>query len=220
MQKIKLGDFMLVVFFRALILYIVIFIAFRIMGKRELSKVQPFELVVMILMADLASSPMSSRGISILDGIVPIFTLLLCYIVFTFLTKINTKVQEKLCGKNVIIIENGKLIEKEFRNQEYTVEDIMSQLREKDIFKIQDVKYGILETNGDLNIITMDKQEKGVPLNIIEDGRINYINMQILNLDEDKINKIAEEKKIDIKDVLIGTIDERGNFIYQMKGEK
>ena len=220
MQKIKLGDFMLVVFFRALILYIVIFIAFRIMGKRELSKVQPFELVVMILMADLASSPMSSRGISILDGIVPIFTLLLCYIVFTFLTKINTKVQEKLCGKNVIIIENGKLIEKEFRNQEYTVEDIMSQLREKDIFKIQDVKYGILETNGDLNIITMDKQEKGVPLNIIEDGRINYINMQILNLDEDKINKIAEEKKVDIKDVLIGTIDERGNFIYQMKGEK
>lgn len=220
MQKIKLGDFMLVVFFRALILYIVIFIAFRIMGKRELSKVQPFELVVMILMADLASSPMSSRGISILDGIVPIFTLLLCYIVFTFLTKINTKVQEKLCGKNVIIIENGKLIEKEFRNQEYTVEDIMSQLREKDIFKIQDVKYGILETNGNLNIITMDKQEKGVPLNIIEDGRINYINMQILNLDEDKINKIAEEKKIDIKDVLIGTIDERGNFIYQMKGEK
>ena len=210
---------MLVVFFRALILYLVIFLVFRIMGKRELSKVQPFELVVMILMADLASSPMSSRGISILDGIVPIFTLLLCYIVFTFLTKINTKVQEGLCGKNVIIIENGKLVEKEFRNQEYTVADIMSQLREKDIFKLQDVKYGILETNGNLNIITMDKQEKGVPLNIIEDGKINYINMEILNLTEEKINKIAAEKKVDVKDVLIGTIDERGNFLYQMKGE-
>ncbi|MBR1883622.1 MAG: DUF421 domain-containing protein [Clostridia bacterium] len=211
---------MLVIFFRALILYLVIFLIFRIMGKRELSKVQPFELVVMILMADLASAPMSSRGISILDGIVPIFTLLLCYIVFTFLTKMSTKVQEGLCGKNVIIIKDGKLLEKEFRNQEYTVADIMSQLREKDVFKIQDVKYGILETNGNLNVITMDKQENGIPLNIIEDGKKNDINMQILNMTDEKLDKIIAEKNVKLEDILVGTIDERGNFIFQKKGEK
>lgn len=211
---------MLVIFFRALILYLVIFLIFRIMGKRELSKVQPFELVVMILMADLASAPMSSRGISILDGIVPIFTLLLCYIVFTFLTKMSTKVQEGLCGKNVIIIKDGKLLEKEFRNQEYTVADIMSQLREKDVFKIQDVKYGILETNGNLNVITMDKQENGIPLNIIEDGKKNDINMQILNMTDEKLDKIIADKNVKLEDILVGTIDERGNFIFQKKGEK
>ena len=210
---------MLVVCMRALVLYLVIFIVFRIMGKRELSKVQPFELVVMILMADLASAPMSSRGISILDGIVPIFTLLMCYLVFTFITKINTKMQEKLCGKNVIVIKDGKLIEKEFRNQEYTVADIMSQLREKDIFKVQDVKYAILETNGNLNVITMDKKEKGIPLNVIEDGKINYINVEILGIKEEDITKILNEKNLKIDDILIGTIDERANFIFQKKGE-
>ena len=211
---------MLIVFFRALILYLIIFLVFRIMGKRELSKVQPFELVVMILIADLASSPMSSRGISLLDGIVPIFTLLICYIIFSFLTKINTKFQEGLCGKNVIIIENGKIVEEEFKNQEYTVADIMSQLREKDIFKIQDVKYGILETNGNLNVITMDKKENGIPLNVIEDGKKNDINMKILNIDDKALNQILKEKNLKMQEILIGTIDERNNFIYQKKGEK
>lgn len=210
---------MLVVFFRALILYIVVFLVIRIMGKRELSKIQPFELVILILVADLASSPMSSRGISIFDGIVPIFTLLSCYIIITFFNKSSTKFQEGLCGKNVVIIQEGKLLEKEFREQEYTVSDIMSQLRAKDVFKIQDVKYGILETNGTLNVITMDKQENGIPLNIIEDGKINYINMNLLNLTEKSVNDLLKQKKLQMKDVLLGTIDERGDFIYQLKEE-
>ncbi len=210
---------MLVVFFRALILYIVVFLVIRIMGKRELSKIQPFELVILILVADLASSPMSSRGISIFDGIVPIFTLLSCYIIITFFNKTSTKFQEGLCGKNVVIIQDGKLLEKEFREQEYTVSDIMSQLRDKDVFKIQDVKYGILETNGILNVITMDKQENGLPLNIIEDAKINYINMNLLNLTEKSVNDLLKQKKLKMKDVLLGTIDERGDFIYQLKEE-
>ena len=187
---------MLVIFFRALVLYMVIFVVIRIMGKRELSKIQPFELVILILIADLASAPMSSRGISIFDGIVPIFTLLICYIIFTFLTKSSTKMQEGLCGKNVVIIKDGKLIEKEFKSQEYTVADIMSQLRAKDIFKIRDVKYAILETNGNLNVITMDKQEKGIPLNVIEDGKINYINIEILKMTEEKVEKLASKNKL------------------------
>ena len=210
---------MLVVFFRALILYMVIFVVIRIMGKRELSKIQPFELAILILITDLASAPMSSRGISIFDGIVPIFTLLVCYIIFTFLTKSSNKLQEKLCGKNVVIIKDGKLIEKEFKTQEYTVADIMSQLREKDIFKIQDVKYAILETNGNLNVITMDKQEKGIPLNIIEDGQLNEVNMEILKYDKNKVENLVKKEKLKVEDILLGTIDERGKFLYQAKKE-
>ena len=103
---------MLIVFLRALILYAVVFIVIRLMGKKELSKVQPFELAIIILISDLASSPMSSRGVSIFDGIVPIITLLVAYLIFTLLAHSSNKVEDFVCGKIVPIIRDGKIIEK------------------------------------------------------------------------------------------------------------
>ena len=123
---------MLIVFFRALILYAVIFLVIRLMGKRELSKVQPFELAIIILISDLASSPMSARGISIFDGIIPIVTLLVAYIVFTLVIQTNNKVQDVLCGTMSVIIRDGKIDEKELSKLQYTITDLMEQLREKD----------------------------------------------------------------------------------------
>ena len=140
MQKIFTGDFlMLIVFFRALILYAVVFLVIRLMGKRELSKVQPFELAIIILIADLASAPMSSRGLSIFDGIVPIITLLVAYIIFTLLIQSSNKVQDVVCGTISVIIRDGKVIESELSKLQYTMADIMTQLRNKDVFKVQDV---------------------------------------------------------------------------------
>jgi len=187
------------------------------MGKRELSKVQPFELAIIILIADLASAPMSSPGISMFDGIVPMVTLLITYIIFTFLIQSSNKVQEVVCGKIVVIIENGKILEQELKNQQYTIADLMSQLRKKDIFKVQDVKYAIIETNGDLNIVKMNQNTDKVPLNIIEDGKISDNNLEILGLDIEKANELLKKEKIKLEDVLIGTIDENSKFIYQLK---
>ena len=107
---------MLIVFFRALILYCVVFLVIRLMGKKELSKVQPFELAIIIVISDLASAPMSSRGLSLLDGIVPIITLLLAYLIFLLLNHSSNKVQDIVCGKPVLIIRDGKIIEKEFNS--------------------------------------------------------------------------------------------------------
>jgi len=211
---------MLVIFLRSLILYVVTFLVIRLMGKRELSKVQPFELVIIILIADLASSPMASPGISIFDGIIPIITLLICYVIFTFLIKSSNKVQEVVCGKIVVIIENGKILEEELKNQQYTIADLMSQLRKKDIFKIQDVKYAIIETNGDLNVIKISENTNMIPLNIIEDAKISDNNLEILGYDIDKVNELLKKEKIKIEDVLIGTIDENSKFIYQLKEVK
>jgi uncharacterized membrane protein YcaP (DUF421 family) len=211
---------MLVIFLRSLILYVVTFLVIRLMGKRELSKVQPFELVIIILIADLASSPMASPGISIFDGIVPIITLLICYIIFTFLIKSSNKVQEVVCGKIVVIVENGKILEEELKNQQYTIADLMSQLRKKDIFKVQDVKYAIIETNGDLNVIKNSENTDKIPLNIIEDAKISDNNLEILGFNVDKVNELLKKENIKIEDVLIGTIDENSKFIYQLKEVK
>lgn len=210
---------MLVIFVRALILYVVVFLVIRLMGKRELSKVQPFELAIIILIADLASAPMASRGISIFDGIIPIVTLLIAYLLFTIFTQSSNKAQDIICGTISILIKDGKILEQELKKQQYTVSDLMEQLREKDIFKVQDVKYAILETNGKLNVIKNSDNMNMVPLNVIEDGKISEVNMKILSMNESDVQEILKKNKLKMEDVLIGTMDENSNFIYQLKDE-
>ncbi len=210
---------MLIVFFRSLILYCVVFIIIRLMGKKELSKVQPFELAIIILIADLASAPLASRGISIFDGIIPIVTLLIAYSIFTLVTQSSNKVQDVICGTLSLIIKDGKLIESEFSKQNYTIPDLMEQLRERDVFKIQDVKYALVETNGNLNVIKNSDNFNALPLNIVEDGKISETNLKLLDMTEDDLNKLLHNNKLDMKNILLATMDENSNFMYQLKDE-
>ncbi len=210
---------MLIVFFRALILYAVVFLVIRLMGKRELSKVQPFELAIIILIADLASAPMSSRGLSIFDGIVPIITLLVAYIIFTLLIQSSNKVQDVVCGTISVIIRDGKVIESELSKLQYTMADIMTQLRNKDVFKVQDVKCAIIETNGNLTVIKNSDNMNFIPLNIIEEGKISEVNTKILNMNNSDVEKLLHKNNIKLEDVLVGTMDENSKFIYQLKEE-
>lgn len=219
MQKISLGDKMLIVFFRALILYAIVFLVIRLMGKRELSKVQPFELAIIILIADLASAPMSSRAISIFDGIIPIITLLIAYIIFTIIIQTSNKAQDVVCGTISPIIKDGKILEDEFKRLQYTIPDLMSQLRECNVFQIQDVKYAIVETNGNLSVIKYSDNINQLPLNIIEDGKISEINTKILNIEKSEVEKIVQKENLKIEDILVGTLDSNSNFKYQLKEE-
>lgn len=208
---------MLIVFFRALILYCIVFFVIRLMGKKELSKVQPFELAIIIVISDLASAPMSSRGMSLLDGIVPIITLLLAYSIFLLLNHSSNKVQDIVCGVPILIIKDGKIQEDEFNKQKYTVSDLMSQLHEKDIFNIEDVKYGIIETNGNLSVIKNDENIQKLPLNIIEDGKYADSNIKILEISKEKIDNMLKKKKLKIEEILYARIDENNNLVFQIK---
>lgn len=210
---------MLIVFFRALILYAIVFLVIRLMGKRELSKVQPFELAIIILISDLASAPMSSRGISLFDGVVPIVTLLVAYIIFTLLIQSSNKVQDVVCGKIAVIVKDGKIIEEEFSKLQYTIPDLMSQLREKDVFKIQDVKCAMIENNGNISVIKNSDNMNSIPLNIIEDGKISDANIEILNMTNADVEKILSKNNLNMQDILVGTMDENSRFIYQLKEE-
>ena len=211
---------MLVVFFRALILFLVVFIVIRLMGKRELSKVQPFELAIIVMISDLASGPMSSRDMSTFSGIIPIIALLIIYIVVTLILQSSVKTEQVLCGKPSLVIFKGKLIEEEVKRQQLTIEEIMEQLREKDIFKIQDTAYALLETSGKLNAVKKTDVCGQMPLNVVSEGEDLENNMKILGMTKEDVDKLINISNIKLQDILVGTIDENGIFIYQLKEKK
>lgn len=211
---------MLIVFFRALILYCIVFLVIRLMGKKELSKVQPFELAIIIVISDLASAPMSSRGLSLFDGIIPIITLLFAYMIFLLLNHSSNKVQDLVCGKPIVIIKDGKIVEKEFNSQKYTVSDIMSQLHEKDVFSISDVKYAIIETNGNLSVITNNENIDSLPVNVIEDGKLAENNMELIGIKKGDVERLLKTKNIKLEDVLYGQMDSNYKFTYQLKNKE
>lgn len=211
---------MFVVFFRALILFAVVFLVIRLMGKRELSKVQPFELAIIVMISDLASAPMQSRDTQIFSGIIPIIVVLIVYGIFTLLIKSNNKVEGAICGTPSLIIFKGKILENELKKQQLTIEEIMSQLRNADIYKIQDTAYAILETNGTLNAVKMSDAVGQMPLNVISDGQYLDNNLGILNLKREDIENLMKKKKVKLEQILVGTIDEQGKFVFQQKEEK
>ena len=210
---------MLVVFFRALILFAVVFIVIRLMGKRELSKVQPFELAIIVMISDLASAPMQSRDTQIFSGIIPIIVLLIVYGIFTLLIRSNNKVENAICGSPSLIIFKGKIIQEQLEKQQLTIEELMAQLREKDIYKVQDTAYALLETNGTLNAVKKSDAVGQMPLNVISDGQYLDNNLKILELERKDIEKYMKKYNLEIKDVLVGTIDENGKFLFQKKEE-
>lgn len=211
---------MLVVFTRAVILFVIVFLVIRLMGKKELSQIEPFEFVIIVLIADLASGPMSDRNMTTFYGIVPILALLVMYMIISFLLKTNKKVQNFVSGNPVLLISNGKIIESEMKKQEYMIEDLMCQIRSKGIFKIQDVAYAILETNGNLNVMTKAECQGKLPLNIISDGERLAGNLEILKMSDESVDKILKKYNVKEDNILIGTIDEYDNFIYQLKEEQ
>ena len=208
---------MLVVFFRALILFVVVFLVIRLMGKRELSKVQPFELAIIVMISDLASGPMQSRDTQIFAGVIPIIGLLIVYGIFTLIIQSSNKAEGIVCGNPNLIIFKGKIIENEMRKQQMTVEELMEQLRSKDIYTVQDTAYAILETNGSLNAVKKSDAIGQMPLNVVVDGEYADNNIELLNMTREDVDKELAKKKVKLKDVLIGTINEKGKFVYQEK---
>ena len=144
---------MLITFFRSIVLYILVLIVMRLMGKREIGQLQPFELAIAIMIADLASIPMTEIGIPIYYGIVPILGLLMMHMFISFLNMKSIKAREILCGRPSILIYRGKIIEKELKKQRFTINELEERLRGNDVFNIGDKEYEILEKSGKVNVI-------------------------------------------------------------------
>lgn len=141
------------IFLRTIIIYLVVLIAIRLMGKREIGQLQPYELVATIIIADVASLPMQNVSISLIQGIVPILGLLFMQIAFSLLTFKSKKLQKVLSGNPTILMANGKLIKENLEKQKYTYQTLMEQIRVAGFYKLSDLDYIILETSGQISVI-------------------------------------------------------------------
>ena len=150
---------MLITFIRAIILYIIVLIVMRLMGKREIGQLQPFELAIAIMIADLASIPMTEIGIPISKGIIPILGLLVMHLLISFINLKSIKLRELICGKPAILIYRGKIDEKVLKKERFTINELQERLRGNNIVNIGDVEYAILETNGEVTVIQKQIKE-------------------------------------------------------------
>lgn len=138
---------MLITFFRSIVLYIIVLVVMRLMGKREIGQLQPFELAIAIMIADLASIPMTETGIPISNGIVPILGLLLMHLIISVLNLKSIRAREIICGKPSILIYRGKIDEKILKKERFTINELQERLRGNNVVNISDVEYAILETS-------------------------------------------------------------------------
>lgn len=222
---------MLVVFIRTLILYVIVIITMRIMGKRQIGQLQPFELAIAIMISELAAVPMQNTGIPLLNGIIPILTLLLAQVLISLLSLKSINARAIICGRPSVLIENGRILEKELMKEMYTLNDLLEQLRIKNVTNISDVEFAILETNGQLSIIpksqkrplnpedlSLDTKYEGLALDMVIDGRIIHRNLKKVNLDLKWLETELKKQGVDrVEDVLFASLDSEGRFYYQGK---
>jgi Predicted membrane protein len=201
------------------------------MGKRQIGQLQPFELAIAIMISELAAVPMQNTGIPLLNGIIPILTLLLAQLLISFLSLKSIKARAIICGKPSILIENGKIMENELHKEMYTLNDLLEQLRIKNVTNISDVEYAILETNGQLSVLPKSQKRplnpedmslttkyEGLALDMIVDGRIIKNNLEKANLDENWLKTELAKLGIQrIEDVFFASLDTDGNLYYQEK---
>lgn len=167
---------MFTLFVRTVVIYLLVFAVLRLMGKRQISDLQPFDLVITLLIADVASVPISDSAIPLFYGIVPILSLFVLNRIVAFLSLRSNKVRSIVCGRPVIVISKGVVLEDAMCAANYTLGDLTEQLRAKDRFSLSEIEYGILETNGSLSVLPKTEQPKAlsaVPsVTFVSDGRL------------------------------------------------
>ena len=224
---------MLINFVRSIILYIIVLIVTRLMGKREIGQMQPFEFVIALMIANLATIPMSAVGISIFEGIIPILGLLTIHLIITLFNMKSLKFRCIVCGKPAILVRKGKIDEDALEKERFTVNELEVRLREKDVFNLADVEYVILETNGEITVILkpekrvvtvedleIENKYTGIPYNLVLDGQVMYDNLNILGKDYEWLEKQLKKFKIRPENALIVTLDGKGKIFCQEKSKK
>ncbi len=224
---------MLVNLIRTIVLYVLVLMVMRFMGKREIGQLQPFELVISIMIADLASIPMSDVGVPIFNGIIPILGLLVMHLIISFFNLKSIRFREVICGKPSILIYRGKIDEQVLKKERYTINELQERLRGKDVFNIGDVEYAILETSGEINVIlkpekrnpTLDDLNikadyEGISYDLVIDGVIQYDNLNKLNKDYKWLKSQVKKFGFLPEDALVVTIDGKNQIYCQKKEEK
>ncbi len=218
-------------FIRTVILYIVVVTALRIMGKRQIGELEPSELVVTILVSELAAIPMQDLGIPLFAGVIPIITLISLEIIVSFLCLKSRKLRRLLNGQAAIIIRSGKLDREKMKQMRLTTDEVMEALRQQNIGSVSELKYGLIEPNGQLSYVYkpeyqpvnakmmgLQPEDAGLPMIVVSDGRIVETNLRHLGKTREEIEKRIQKAHItDVSQVFLMTLDDSGNEFIQKK---
>lgn len=223
---------MLITFIRSIVLYIIVLIVMRLMGKREIGQLQPFELAISIMIADLASIPMTDVGIPITNGIVPIIGLLVMHLLISIINMKSIRAREIICGKPRILVYRGKIDEQALKKERFTINELEERLRGNNVMNLGDVEYAILETSGQVTVIQKpDKRTtipadfqimpeyEGIPYDLVIDGVVMEENLRKIGKDYQWLKKQVNKFEMEPEEALVVTYN-GGKSIFCQKKEK
>ena len=217
-------------YLRTIILYLVLILVIRLMGKRQVGQMEASEFVVTMLVANLAAIPMQDSGIPLYSGLVPILTVLGAELVLSWLILKSVVIRKFLCGKPVILIDNGRILQDNLRRTRVTLDELTGHLREKDVLDLRTVQYAILETNGNLSVFPYPKdrpasaREAGIqargqslPITIIEDGYLSRENLTLSGKDEVWLRRVLADHTATAEETFLLTVDGAGKLLFLRK---
>lgn len=216
---------MIISLIRAILLYIIIISAIRFMGKRQISDLQTSELVVTLLISDIAAIPMQNSGVPLLSGLIPMAILIVCEIILSNLMLKSSKFRKLICGKPSVIINDGKIDQSLMKKLRMSTEDLNEQLRQLDVFSITDVAFAIIETNGKMSVLKKPEKQQpdngilgiavpdtGIETIVISDGEYSDFSLSLCKLSRDWVDGILSAEKLNIKDIFIMTANKNKEY--------
>lgn len=218
---------------RCVIIYVVVIAMVRLMGKRQIGELQPSELVITILISDVASMPLQNMEMPLISTVTSLLVLVMFEVLLSVISIKSRKARKLLQGNSVMIIKNGKLIESSLRLIRYSIDDLMEALRLKDVFDISQVQYAYIETNGSISVelkpqhrtitpqdLSMATEKVSIPCLVICDGEIVDSEFDVCNMTREKLYKILDEKELSAKEILLMTVDSSGKSYIRLKEVK
>ena len=223
---------MLTMFVRAFVLYVLVILLMRLMGKRQIGQLQPFELVFSVIVADLAASPMSDVGIPLLYGVMPIAALMLCYALFSLVTLTSERARELLSGKPAVLVQQGVVDEDEMRRQGMTLTELMEQMRECGVANLSDVGCAVLEISGKVNVVPLSEKRavtpgdlnlrpgyENLPLPLVLDGKVQADSLRAASRSAKWLQAELSRFSVDVPGTYLCLLGTDGVLCVQKKGE-
>ncbi|MCI6824968.1 MAG: DUF421 domain-containing protein [Ruminococcus bromii] len=224
---------MLISIIRTIVLYAFVIFAIRIMGKRQISDMQPSELVATLIISNIASLPMQNTSQPFFSGVIPVVILVALEIITSAFMLKSSKFRRLVCGNPIVVIRDGVILQNQMRRLRLSNEDLFTQLRQQDVFNIEDIQYCIVETNGSISVLKKPEkrqptaenlniqiQDKKIQAVVINDGEILDNSLDLCQKDENYIYKILKKEKKKVSDIFIMTLDGIGNYNIILKDKQ
>ncbi len=221
---------MILTYCRTIALYLILILVIRLMGKRQIGQLEPSEFVVTMLVANLAAIPMQDGAIPLFSGLIPILTVLGLEIILSVFAVKSISLRQLLCGKPVILIENGKILQKNLRKTRVTMDELSGHLRQKDVLDPSQVQYAILETNGNLSVFPYPKYRPAsakdaniqaarqyLPITVISDGCLLQDNLRLARKDLSWVQRVLSQHSSSVAETWLLTVDESDHILWYPK---